>query len=863
MKTRQIILAFLILAFVTDVSKARQVRVSSVPDWVKPNAYLSELENDEDTYSGVKYLLVDIQDKIIATETYLRFAIGVLNSEGLEAFSDIEVEFDPTFQELVFHKAVIIRDGVEINKLNESEIQVFRKEENSNRYLYDGSLNAVINLTDVRVGDIIEYAYSTIGENPIHDGRYFAKLKTEYQIPFSELRYRIINDDKRDLNFKYFNGAQRPIVTETSDAIEYNWVIKDRGESFYEDYTPSWYDPFRSIQVTEFSEWKEVVQWALPHYTPSTAEQNKIKAESSTLFEKNNLDQMIQTAIRFTQDDVRYLGFESGMSAYKPNAPTKVLNRRFGDCKDKSVLLASMLVAMGVEAHPMLVNSTVTESLEDYLPSPKVFDHCVVTYVYKGERFFVDPTINNQGGTIDDLSFPDYGYGLVLKEGETELIELPADEASKIDVEEVFRLGQVGKGAVYTISTKYYGAQADGQRAMFESNTLSSISENYENYYGGIYRGLEATKKLSIEDEREDENVFETKEEYVIPSIWDEYPGSNSTLVADFAPYDMTRFMITNLSSNRDMPVYIGEPVEYNSTIAIEFPQDWSISPSSESITGPGISFESEVIPVNTKKVLLTYNYTILKPTIEPSEVEDFIEAQERIDESLIFQVSYNESVQGFSASWIMIGITLLALVLSIIVCFNLYQKYDPKPTEQENPIESIGGWLFLIALGLTVAPIRILFGLIQEANFYNANVINSLLSSSELSYNPELAFLIMTELFFNICIIIFPVFLIILLAKRRSSFPKLYIFYIGGHFVFLLVDALLTTLLASDVFTSEELSGYYGDVFRSFLGICIWIPYMLISTRVKRTFVTRFAKDDSEPDHAPLESDTTTFSLN
>ena len=53
------------------------------------------------------------------------------------------------------------------------------------------------------------------------------------------------------------------------------------------------------------------------------------------------------------QDEVRYLGLENGISAYKPSSPNKVYNQRFGDCKDKSLLLVTMLNQMNIEAYPV------------------------------------------------------------------------------------------------------------------------------------------------------------------------------------------------------------------------------------------------------------------------------------------------------------------------------------------------------------------------------------------------------------------------------------------------------------------------------------------------------------------------------
>jgi tetratricopeptide (TPR) repeat protein len=60
------------------------------------------------------------------------------------------------------------------------------------------------------------------------------------------------------------------------------------------------------------------------------------------------------------------------------------LSNRYGDCKDKHTLLASLLDAAGIRAYPALINSG--RELDPDVPSPAQFDH-VITAVPQGSGF--------------------------------------------------------------------------------------------------------------------------------------------------------------------------------------------------------------------------------------------------------------------------------------------------------------------------------------------------------------------------------------------------------------------------------------------------------------------------------------------
>lgn len=154
------------------------------------------------------------------------------------------------------------------------------------------------------------------------------------------------------------------------------------------------------------------MQWALPLFSTKNVSSLLPNLNKEILGEK----EITLNLIRYVQDEIRYLGLESGIGAYKPHSPEKVYQQKFGDCKDKSLLLVALLQKEGISAYPLLVNTSIRQNLNQFQPSNRIFDHCVVAINLDDNNYFIDPTLSLQGGDLDHTYFPDYGLGLLVKE---------------------------------------------------------------------------------------------------------------------------------------------------------------------------------------------------------------------------------------------------------------------------------------------------------------------------------------------------------------------------------------------------------------------------------------------------------------
>jgi hypothetical protein len=152
------------------------------------------------------------------------------------------------------------------------------------------------------------------------------------------------------------------------------------------------------------------------------------------------------------------------------------------------------------------------------------------------------------------------------------------------------------------------------------------------------------------------------------------------------------------------------------------------------------------------------------------------------------------------------------------------------------NGPRGLGGWLALVSLILLLSSLFSLAFLIQlyVPLFTNGSWAVLTTPGSE-AYHPAFAPLLISELVVNCAFIVAQVWLLVLFYKCSRRFPKLYIWVALLHLLFVLVDA----WVASSVLSEAVLDGgTTAMIVRSAVSVVIWVPYMLVSRRVKNTFV-------------------------
>ncbi len=414
-----------------DYSTAQQVDQGPAPAWAKPSQPLP-LPADA---SGLAF--VRAQDLIVHLDaqgqsSYVGERIVLLQPQALQ-LGNVTLSWNPAAGTPMVHAIKIHRGSETIDVLKTAKFEILRREDQLETSVITGVLTAVLKVPDLRVGDELEVAYTVPsgdptlkGENagvlallssPLQ-GRYHVGLSWE---PGDQPRVQATNDfagklvrTEAAVDVRIDNP---PAITPPKDAPpRYAWQ--------------------RAIEYTRFTGWPALSRRfnglfaaaaRLPADSPLRQEAARIAADKP--------DQLgrAQEALKLVQQQVRYVyvGLDGGN--YLPATADQTWQRRYGDCKAKTVLLLALLKALGVPAEAVLVrNQGSDDGFDTRLPDPGLFDHVLARATIDGKTYWLDGTLPEVAPPSTAPDFP-YHWVLPLTADGHDLEPVPWSPASRPD----------------------------------------------------------------------------------------------------------------------------------------------------------------------------------------------------------------------------------------------------------------------------------------------------------------------------------------------------------------------------------------------------------------------------------------------
>lgn len=155
------------------------------------------------------------------------------------------------------------------------------------------------------------------------------------------------------------------------------------------------------------------------------------------------------------------------------------------------------------------------------------------------------------------------------------------------------------------------------------------------------------------------------------------------------------------------------------------------------------------------------------------------------------------------------------------------------------NELKGLGGWLILVGFGVVIAPFRLAYeyGPMYYSLFTDGTYEFVTNPSSEI-YHPLWGPLLIGEAIYNSFMVFATVYLLYLFFSKHYLFPKVYIAIVGISLVFIPLDAWIGSFVLIDEPIFDPVTMH--EFLRVLIGGIIWVPYMLMSKRVKATFVEK-----------------------
>jgi Domain of Unknown Function with PDB structure (DUF3857)/Protein of unknown function (DUF2569) len=851
----RISLSFIVCLFLfLRVSALPNVITGTPPTWLYPiHPDLHKVPARENISNGLYYELFDLQTNLTCNTDYTHYISVIVNESGVQNGSEVSVTFSPEFQHVIFHRIAILRDGAVLDRLQPQNIKVIQEEDHADEFQYNGLKRAFLTLKDVRKGDHIEVAYSVVGFNPVFDNKYSDDFS--FDIPTAVCNYykTILTTDTRPLYIKTINNAPQPVRQHQGSTLIYSWEGPPLSTDDPASDAPSWYEDYPTVYVTEYAGWQDVIHWGLHTFNdyryPLSAE---LKQKIALWHTQSNGDKNTFTslAVRFVQDEVRYLGLEIGANTHRPHPPAEVFAQRFGDCKDKALLLSTILQQENIPAYTALISTDTRGMLTTIAPSPQAFDHAIVAIRQPaGNYSFIDPTRAGQRGPLADLFIPAYGYALVLNPQDTGLQSVTPGRINDYAITETLD-ARYYDTSWFSVNSVYSGGAADDLRGMFAETSEKDLEETYKKYYGALFDDIRQQGRITYKEDSE-KNTITVCKRYAIPQLWN--TEKNGKRYFEFN----SRILEQNLPDPTDapdnIPLGLNYPFNVRYTLDLALPEDWNFSDGALHVHND--SYQFDFVPeTHGSNITLRYTFKTLKDNIPVADLRQYRADYKKISDRISFELYNNitpdnaaheetkpstipatPSIRDWKVCWPAIWLTFFfSLFFS-----RLFQYLNSRGEEtlyEPGSGYPLGGWIVCLGISLGAIILSETGGLLM-ADFYS----NIRYAEYGNAGGRTMQYIFLSQLAIHLSFIAGATALLYWFFRKRDIFPRMFLWYCG----ILLVGRLLLLTLTFLPAVTTALSQYRQGLLLTFaytVTYCVLgITFILRSEQVKSTFLEPF----------------------
>ncbi len=329
-----------------------------------------------------------------AESRYEHFVVRALNLAGVQALDTYNIGYPRGGSLQVLHLRVIHPDGRFERAPAPTGGDVRR----------GGTAIRPFDLPPLAVGDVVDVEYRVDETRPDVFGEYFGTRHVFHPdhidtlAPTRRAELVVIAPEGVPLYFAERRGEdlERSQEQDAAGRTVYRWVARDLERPPMEGAMPRREELVPLVEVTTYSDWESFGRWwwsfIEKEFVTSPDMREKVAELTGGLEAERD---QVRAILRFVGQEIRYNAWSFGTHGYEPFSASTIFKRRFGDCKDKSILLRQLLAEIGVEAVPVLIRAQYSRS-EEPLDAAMVgcFNHCIayVTPTAEREGYYLDAT---------------------------------------------------------------------------------------------------------------------------------------------------------------------------------------------------------------------------------------------------------------------------------------------------------------------------------------------------------------------------------------------------------------------------------------------------------------------------------------
>jgi tetratricopeptide (TPR) repeat protein len=587
------------------------------------------------------------------TSRYQQTVVKVLTARGVDQARQQAMAYAPGRQVLRVERGRIHRpDGTVVEAWEDRESSA---SEPWYRMYYDTHVRTLTFMA-LQPGDVLEVAWrlDDVGEAGLLADAFNDLTTIDGGPARRRFDYVLLLPAGRPLHANQPPGlvhGERPLP---GGLTEHRWTAADTPRFAGEPRLPGWAEQLRYLHVSTFSSWDEVNRFYWGLVKEQLRPGPELRALARRLAEEalrargapptlpagggEALDPAARRAVvaalhAFVVTQTRYVALEFGIHGYKPYAVDQVLERRFGDCKDKASLTHALLASVGIESRLVLLRMNHLGALPEAPASLAVFNHAILRV--PSLDLWLDGTAAHSGTA--EIPGEDRGATVLVIDpaGAPTFGRLPParPEENRSETAMTFRLAADGSAGLEATFLQV-GVRAPALRGAYQSEAERRPA--LERSLGRIYPGLRV-EQVSFSDLDRLEEPVRQRYTAALPRFARVEEGA-----LRFTPFGEPSSMSNGWAtlSSRRHPLQLEDPSTSQGTYRVALPPGASVAelPPPASSDGPHLAWALRY-QAEAGQVLAEFTMAWKSQRVPPADYPAFREQLVALDRAVARRV--------------------------------------------------------------------------------------------------------------------------------------------------------------------------------------------------------------------------------
>ncbi|MBL8858775.1 MAG: DUF3857 domain-containing protein [Planctomycetes bacterium] len=502
----------------------------------------------------------------------------------------------------------------------------------------------VYDLPPLAVGDLVDVEYRVDESVPSVFGNYFG-LRHEFYPDYPDslaptLRSELVLVTDPDVQL-YLDTHQperieESTTTDSKGRTVRRYVTLDLPRPRPEPQMPARSEFAPHVDVTTYENWQAFATWWWNFIEKEfvTSPEMKAKVQELTADKASEIEK-IRALVRFAGQEIRYNSWPFGTHGYEPFSAPVIFERRFGDCKDKSILLCQMLSEIGVAAHPVLIKAEYARSIEPLeVALVEHFNHCIAYAPATADRpgLYLDCTADLN--PIDYLRADDQGaHVLHVDDGKAELAYIPyaPPQENQFTRRYDVTLDETGDGSVRLVDESN-GAFGVGLRTQYGGET-GDIQKRLAGALRGAFSEV-VVREVHTSDLEDIGVPARLESHFSARKLWARETGGAS-LRMSFDPLGLEGIAVLS-REERTRDLVLDRPFAHDITISYRIPSTMRVTdlPPRVEVTAPGLLSYSQEVRQDEDMITIQRRFELVQRRIPAAQYGDFQDAMRRIEQA-------------------------------------------------------------------------------------------------------------------------------------------------------------------------------------------------------------------------------------